>query len=529
LKKFGALVVAPLVGVIAIALPIAAALHLAGKQSLDIEKEQAQLLAGEVLRRARTITDSAEAGIKTLNHAAPGGSCAPESIALMRDLDLQSPYLQAFGHIADGRLMCSSFGRHGDGIPIGPVTYVTTVGAEVRLGVSLPFAPNAKLIVAGRGAYAAILLPNLTTDIYTGRENISMGVFAHSTSRVLAQQGKFDPTWLRRIEPGQSLAFSDGVHVVALLRSPVNDFIAYAATPAVYLDQRVREFTYILAPLGLILGILLAAALLFLARQQMSLPTVMRGALRRKEFFMEYQPVIDLQSGRCVGAEALIRWRRPDGTAMLPDLFIPVAEDSGMIRQITAQALELVAEDMFDLLRRHPDFKVGVNLSSDDLQSSETAPLLRKFLRAARIRPENVVIEATERGMLAPGSAVGVIRELRALGLRIAIDDFGTGYSSLSYLTTLEVDYIKIDKTFVEAVDTAAATSHVAQHIIEMAKSLKLAITAEGVETPSQAAFLRERGVQFAQGWLFGKPMPIQQLSAWLASDANPASPAGRN
>ena len=182
-----------------------------------------------------------------------------------------------------------------------------------------------------------------------------------------------------------------------------------------------------------------------------------------------------------------------------------------------------LARDAGTFLNRHPDFHITINLSAADMHSPELSGQLDRLLKKTGATPHNIIVEITERSLVDANLARSVTQDIRALGYDIAICDFGTGFSSLSYLQTLEANYLKVDKSFVDEIATDAPTSHVVLHIIEMAKSLKLCMVAEGVETEAQAQYLRQRGVEVAQGWLFGKPMPFAELGQRMMESAVPS------
>jgi sensor c-di-GMP phosphodiesterase-like protein len=505
-------------GLVAITAPILAALHLARQQSLDDEAAQAGLVAREILWRSDETSAQVSAAFAQLRAAGGGNPCSDERIALMREIDVGSSRLQAVGYVDGDRLLCSSLGRHGTGIALGPVSHRDAHGTELRTPLSLPFAPGIEFTVStdSRSGYAAIVHRDRPLDVSPHHADLSFGLVVYSSGKPILGRGSFRPEWLRGLASAPEARLFDGRHVVVAARSQRYDHATYAAIPASHLAARTRHAALVLVPVGIVAGLLLLFTVLYLARQQASLPAMLRSALRREEFFLVYQPVVDLHSGAWVGAEALIRWQRPDGELIRPDLFIPVAEEVGLVRQLTRKVLDLVARDAPAIMRRHPHFHIGINLSQADLQSGEIVGQLRELTQRMGVAPERILVEATEHGFLDAALASQVVHDIRALGMRVAIDDFGTGYSSLSYLTTFAVDFLKIDKSFVETIGTDSATSQVVTHIIEMAKSLNLALIAEGVETEAQARFLREQGVRFAQGWLFARPMPSAALAHQL-------------
>src|SRR5262249_18988468 len=230
--------------------------------------------------------------------------------------------------------------------------------------------------------------------------------------------------------------------------------------PAVRVEAGLRHTAAVLLPIGVTAGVVLAFAILYVGRLQLALPAALRVALRRNEFSVSYQPVVDLQTGAWSGAEALVRWRRPDGETVRPEIFIPVAEDTGLIQQITERVVDIVGTDAQGLFRSRPDFHIAINVSSADLNTDRIIRLLERLAEQTGARSGNLVVEITERGLIEGQEVSARLHEIRASGVRVAIDDFGTGYSSLSYLKNFEVDLLKIDKSFIDTIGKDAATSH---------------------------------------------------------------------
>jgi sensor c-di-GMP phosphodiesterase-like protein len=504
----------------AIGAPIWFAIEESKKQGFDAETDRVLAYAKDVLHRSDATADQVAAGIAKIKKEGSREPCSEKNMEIMRQIDLASSYIQAFGHVAGDTLVCSSLGKQGTGLALGPVDLTTSRGTVIRNQVKLPFTGDSTFIVLERDGYAAVIHKDLPIDATTNDKDVALAIFSVEKKAPLSSKGPINPDWPAMLKDRNEVTFSDGRFVVAVVKSARYLTAAVAAAPVTHLEARTSEVARRLVPIGIFAGIALTLAILYLARLQLALPTAIKAGLKRNEFFLAYQPIVDLQTGKWVGVEALLRWRRPVGEIVSPDFFIPIAEESGLIERITERVLALVARDIGDVFQRHPDFHVAINLSAADIHSKRTPMLLSGFLRDTGAGPKNLIVEATERGFLQVNIAREVTGELRAGGIRIAIDDFGTGYSSLSYLQTFELDFLKIDRSFVETIGTDAPTSHVVMHIIGMAKDLRLEMIAEGVETEAQAKFLRDHGVQYAQGWLFGKPMSFAEIVGRLSGAA---------
>lgn len=280
--------------------------------------------------------------------------------------------------------------------------------------------------------------------------------------------------------------------------------------------DRHRNLMLWAAAVGLLLSGLWLQAVLRFSRRRLGLAGELRAAIAAGELQTHYQPVIELASGRCIGAEALVRWPRSEGDAIGPDVFVPIAEREGFVSEITRLCLRHVLRDLTPLRRLAPDLTINLNLSPQDLRDARFARELSDLLAPAGLPAEAIKLEITERALVNSDSARALIRGFRERGHQIAIDDFGTGYSSLSYLQSFDIDVLKIDKAFVDAIGTTSATSQVIVHIIEMARSLGLETVAEGVQTEEQQQWLEQYGVRYGQGYLFSPALDLAGFIAFL-------------
>jgi diguanylate cyclase (GGDEF)-like protein len=244
----------------------------------------------------------------------------------------------------------------------------------------------------------------------------------------------------------------------------------------------------------------------------------LRRALERQEFIVEYQPKAELATGRIVGAEALVRWLHPQRGLLRPDEFIPLAERTGLIKQLSRDVLDEALRRCRDWNAAGYDIPVAVNLTVANLLDLELPSEIAELLRDHELPPDKLELEVTESMIMAdPFRVRQVLTRLGDMGVRLAIDDFGTGYSSLAYLRRLPVDVLKIDKSFVLNMTRDVGDATIVRSTIDLARNLGLEVVAEGVETPEAWHALRAFGCHIAQGHLIGRPTSAANLAGKLA------------
>lgn len=287
-----------------------------------------------------------------------------------------------------------------------------------------------------------------------------------------------------------------------------------------------RESWGLISGAGAVSAIAAFAVGYAILRRRLSLMGELKDAIANDDLVLHYQPLIELATRRCAGGEALIRWLHPERGMIRPDLFIPEAEDTGTILPMTDWVLRRIAADFAGGPPVDGHFHISINLTSRHFQMPDLVDKLSAVFGRSALKPQHIVLEATERQVMRGVEEGGTdaIAAIRQWGSAVSLDDFGTGYCGLKYLQQYRVNYLKIDKSFVDSIGTDAVSAHVVDAIIDLAKKLGIELVAEGVEREDQADYLKRRGVRYAQGYLFAKPMPLPDFLAF-ARGGRPKSP----
>jgi sensor c-di-GMP phosphodiesterase-like protein len=436
--------------------------------------------------------------------------CSDGELATMRQFLFNAAYIKDLGRVRDGLLVCSAeLGRLPNPLHM-PVSSFSMNGIEIVPDAKLALSPRAKGVLIVVQDVSIVLNPASYEALEAPPMRYTTFLFDREHRALVRAFGEKDVVPNERVLTGKVFE-QDGKYYLPLCadRSPLcvvamesrRDMIGHGPLYFVV-------FPLIGATLGAFAGLL--CVLLYF--RQRSFEYRLRSAVRKRLLHVRYQPIVDLDSGEIVGAEALARWINESAEFVPPDTFIPVAEEKGFIGEITRFVLDTVVDELGPLLRAGK-FRVTVNIAAADLADPEFFRHVDECLRRSGVDARALAFELTERCTAEQGSAAPALSRLREAGHPIYIDDFGTGYSSLAYLHDLNVDAIKIDRAFTKTVGTEAVTASVVPQILDIASRLELAVVVEGIETREQAEYFRRARVgTMGQGWLFGKPVPAEQF-----------------
>ena len=458
----------------------------------------------------QTVTESVRQFDQMLDNAAlatdvvlplSGQECTQVELAL-RDQVTRRPFVRSVNLVWDNQLYCSSlFGNFKE--TVNPENYVA---GRLWLMSGNPVTPNEPLLILRKQKdHQGVLV-----SLYGFHLVNVLGLINHKTL-LLLQVGD---AWIDRYGVARNTPVPD--YPVAQVSLPSAQY-PYRVV-AGFSDGEVWRFAFMEYPgliaLMIFLGVVSAGTVRWLQKRASSPSHELQRGLEAGEFIPFFQPIVRADDRQWAGAEVLMRWQHPREGLVRPDLFIPFAEHSGLIvpmtRSLMQQTAKLLAPQATSM---EPGFHIGFNITARHCQDLELVEDCRTFLKAFAPGHIKLVLELTERELIVPSELTHrLFAQLHELGVMIAIDDFGTGHSSLGYLHEFNVDYLKIDQSFVAMIGADALSIHILDAIIELSAKLGLAVVAEGVETEQQSQYLAARGVEFLQGYLFARPLPADQF-----------------
>jgi sensor c-di-GMP phosphodiesterase-like protein len=508
-------IIVSVAAVAGVALLLAAAMWYLWRESIATETK----LVGRLASTLGARTEAMILETRNLLHAfdeLPARRCSPAHLQALQDAVIARPYVRGVGYFRAAERRC--------GVGFLQARTITPPKADriYQSGV-VAWWPSPHTEVGGLqlflmryGDHDAAIDPRVLIDLGP-LEHRQAGLWVENLLLVAAPADASLPP-PASVPIGVTVDRAGGRVVSRFSRRGVLPIDIVAIEPlSTFWERRLQTLA-----VGGGIGVVLVAAwihgLVRYARHRLSPASLLRRALARGRIHACYQPTIELATGRCVGAEVLARWTMPNGEAVDPTTFIAIAETAGLLPAITRAVVEAPLRDLPGLLVDGSGLCVFVNVSAADLENQRFSEWLQQRLHDAGLPSAAIGFEITERALANTDAARATIRTLRAHGHAVAVDDFGTGYSSLSYLSSFELDVLKIDKSFVDAIGTESAMSQVVVHVIDMARSLGLRIVAEGVEREEQVRWLLAHGVHYGQGFLFSPPLAAAEFERFLTA-----------
>ena len=448
-----------------------------------------------VIRQADLVSDAAE--------RYQGQVCTPAHQKRMLNIIRGYLYINELIYARDNHFLCSSLIAPVNGYTIAPADYKREPNVSIYYYRDTPFFSGYKMTYMQRGNYVAVINPLFWSEVMSDDPTLQWGVYDTVTKTFFSLSNEASAATFSPLIHLNDLTVQKNGYLYATVYSTKRPIAAIVATSYQRLIAHFYNHLIFALPAGILGSLVLLLLWLRIRQNYLSPKRKLQRALEKHQLCLYYQPIIDIKTEKCIGAEALLRWPGEQGQVMNPAEFIPLAEKEGMIGQVTDYVIDNVFRDLGAYLATHADRYVSINLSASDFHTSRLIARTNQKTEQYAVRPQQIKFEVTEHAFLDVDKMTPIILAFRQAGYEVAIDDFGIGYSNLHNLKSLNVDILKIDKSFVETLTTHKTSHLIAEHIIELAHSLGLKTIAEGVETEEQVNWLRKRGVRYCQGWFF--------------------------
>jgi len=494
---------------------------LIGRESiLSATNSRLEDYADRLVQREEAITREVIATIAEAN-ASPYPPCSDEDIVLLRRLTFSARYLKDVGRLQQNNFLCSATtGKLAAPIPMLAPDIALPSGPMIYKSYPLrvPEGDHAE-IAAFRNA-DIVVSPDGFIDYPQQPIRYSAGVVGPSKANpsqktILTGIANTGPVPPGVLESGRMVRNAGTLYRARC--SPTFPVCAVTEIPVDEVWRGNRVLLSIYTGAGGAAGISCATALMMIGRKRRSHSNQLKRAILRGRLSVAYQPIVKLGTEvgthRIVGAEALARWTDEDGDSIRPETIIALAEAEGFVSEITRFVLTRSIEETRTIFESNPDFRLHINLAPSDLTDPRLLLLLDEKLTGSLITPAGLAFEFPERATSDREVAAAAIRRLRERGHAIFIDDFGSGYSNLAHLTELNVDGIKINRSFIATIGTESVTASIIPQILAVAKGLNLNVVVQGIEREDQASYFEtESATMLGQGWFFGLPVPAKGL-----------------
>lgn len=495
--------------------PVVLALWSAHFRAMSETRNQLRSFAHLVLNKTELVIQQADLA-RDMAQLYEGGMCTPAHQKSMLNIIRGRLYISELIYAQADRFLCSASLAPSAPYIMPRADYKRSPNISIYYYRDTPFFPGYKMTYMQRGNYVVVINPLSYSEVMSNDPNLAWGVYDTVTDTFFSASNQTVVAQFLPLVRTETATFQRGDRFYTIVHSERRPIAVIVSTSADRVNQIFYHEAALTVPFGMICSILILL-MWWRTRQEYSSPrSLLKRAITKRQLCLHYQPIIDIKNGKCVGAEALLRWPGCKGEVMSPTDFIPLAEKEGMIEKITDYVVEDVFNDLGYFLSAHPQLYISINLSASDFHSSRLIALIAEKSREYSVLAQQIKVEVTERGFIDVQKMTPIIQAFRQAGYEVAFDDFGTGYSNLHNLSALNVDILKIDKSFINTLATNSTSQLIAEHIIEMAQGLHLKTIAEGVETSAQIDWLLERGVQYCQGWYFAKALPPQEFMHWI-------------